>query len=64
MRPDSPVLLRVVAEELDESGSADGVAVTRAARDAETGEVIRAETTVAVVVDDVVNRPPKFGQTQ
>ncbi len=61
MRPNSPVLLRVVAEELDETSPSSGA---RAARDPVTQEVVRAETTVAVVVDDVVNRPPKFGQTK
>jgi len=52
--PSTPVLLRIVAEELD----ADG----RPAAD--NGEAARAEVTVAVIVDDVVNRPPKFGQDQ
>lgn len=47
IQPSTPLLLRIIAEELDENGMA-------------SGETTNAD--IAIIIDDVLNHPPQFLQ--
>lgn len=57
-RPGTPVLLRVIAEELVEP-----VPLSQRVRDRDTSD-IRTHVDIAVIIDDVINRKPRFLQNQ
>lgn len=56
----TPIHTRVVAEELTDEDEERGIAKLPAEEAAD----LRAEVEVAIVIDDVINRKPKFLQNQ
>jgi hypothetical protein len=64
-RPNNPVILRVVAEELTDEDYERGITRgKKSGRKEQDASELRAEVEVAVVIDDVINRRPKFLQKQ
>ncbi len=61
-RPTNPVILRVFAEEMTDDDRSLGVVTN--SQEATDAVDLRAEVEVAVVIDDVINRKPKFLQNQ